>query len=130
MGKLIAIENMAVFRGLDYVLQLLAPWLNNPSEALLKCTEVEQILSAEMTEFLQELAISRWLDLDNLIKTAELYKQSGHTEDEIRRLAAQDEQKLLETCEALATLRRLSESGIILRADVRRPGRESTDDAG
>ena len=113
-------DNQVVLRGFDYVLQRLLLWLTEPERALMTDMEAEEKLSKPLTEFLQEFSIKRWLDLDNLLITAELYRQAGHSETEIRKLTIVDSEKLLETYNALTTLRRLVDKGVVQGADFKR----------
>ena len=119
-------ENKVSLRGLDDILKPLTSWLKTPEERQLYSAEAEEkialagkIKSEAITGALNELAKTKSLELENLHKVVDLYKAMGRTEEEIQTLLDRELERILETCNALTTLKELKRNGVILDTKVR-----------
>lgn len=119
-------ENKVSLKGLDDILKRLTPWLQTPEERKLYSAEAEEkiaqagkIKSEAITNTLQELAKTKSLELENLHKVIDLYKAAGRSEEEIQARLDQELERILETYNAVTTLKELAENGVILDTKVR-----------
>ena len=119
-------ENKVSLKGLDDILKLLTSWLKTPEERNLYSAKAEEkialagkIKSKAITGALQELAKAKSLELENLHQMVDLYTAVGRSEKEIQALLDRELEWILETYNAVTTLKELTRNGVILNTKVR-----------
>ena len=108
------------------ILEWLASRLKTTEEKKLYSAEAEEKIaqagktkSEAITNTLQELAKTKSLELENLRQMVDLYKAAGRSEEEIQALIDREFERILETYNAVTTLKEIAGNGVILDTMVR-----------
>jgi len=119
-------ENKVSLKGSDDILKLLTSWLKTPEERKLYSAEAEEKIvqagktkSETITSALKELAKTKSLEIAILHQVVDLYKAVGRSKKEIRALLDRELERILETYNAVTTLKELARNGVILDIKVR-----------
>ena len=119
-------ENKVSLRGLDPILKRLTSWLLTPeererysAEAEERIAQAEKTKSETTTNALQKLAETKALELEILHEVVDFYKAAGRSEEEIQAFLNQELERILETYNAVTTLKELARNGVILDTKVR-----------